>query len=73
MNGNIIWHFHFTMDLSFLLSSAFSSINNALPDIVSYFVFHLVPCLLHHASFIKEELSLKNALLNLTIFVNLKK
>ena len=44
---------------SFLPSSAFSSINNALPDIVSYFVFHLIPCLLHHGSFIKEELSLK--------------
>jgi len=59
---------------TFLLSSAFSSINNALPDIVSYFVFHLISRLLHHGSFIKEELSLKkNALLRLTIFIDLKK
>jgi len=72
MNWNILWHFNFTMVLSFLPSSAFSPINNALPDIVSYFVFHLLPCLLH-ASFIKEELSLKNGLLSLTIFLNLKK
>jgi hypothetical protein len=59
MSGNFMWQFHFTIVLAFLHSSVFSSINNALPDIVSYFGFHLVDCLLRYASLLKEEQSVK--------------